>query len=87
MDEQHVREAFPLALVNAVHGADLHACFVLDADARLDNDVGHDRSPLAAFTCGPMRPPGGERPAWGPGGGAPPTAAGTLDDRRVTLLA
>src|SRR5437016_4532707 len=44
VNEQHVREAFLVTFVNAVDRTDLHAGLVLDANARLADDVSHGRS-------------------------------------------
>jgi hypothetical protein len=43
MDDQHI-----LALVEAVHGTDLHAIHVLALDAVLGDHIGHRQSPPAA---------------------------------------
>jgi hypothetical protein len=44
MDDEHV-----LALVEAIHGADLDAIHVLTLDAILDDDEGHDLFLLVLF--------------------------------------
>src|SRR5207248_6305815 len=64
VNKQHVREAFLVTLIDAVDRTDLHAGLVLDADARLADDVSHGSFLLfqSARRAGGSRGAGGRAP-------------------------